>query len=221
MPLTGQQLAVTEPVAPELPPEMPPEVPVLPQSEPIIPEFPIEEAKPAETPVEPAQEPETPIIEEPVSEPEVPPEEARPVEATPEPLEEPVPGPQAETPTEPEPTPILEPEPEKIEPSPIFDLPVEAEGAGAILLKIADYLLGGVYSINDAIENRIRKTAPDSLCKTEALLYHHLFSASYDNELSTDSGLWQLINYRFSQQELFAYLTELQQYSAVNSDIIR
>jgi len=226
LPLTGQQPIVTETVIPELTPETPPEMPILPELEPVIPEAP-EEAKPAEIPIEKAKEPEAPIIEQPASEVEIPVEETKPVEPAPEPAKEPlviepVSEPQEpEPPIEPESAPVCEPEPEKIETSPIFDLPVEAEGTGAILLKIADYLLGGVYSINDAIENRIRKTAPDSLSKTEALLYHPLFSATYDNELSTDSGLWQLINYRFSQQELFTYLTELQQYSAVNSDIIR
>ncbi len=78
-----------------------------------------------------------------------------------------------------------------VAPAPFAPAPVEAaetESSGVILLKAADYLLGGTYQITEAIRRQLKSQAADLLEKTESLLYSPLSGVSegaqsYLNEL--------------------------------------
>jgi hypothetical protein len=69
--------------------------------------------------------------------------------------------------------------------------PKELECTGAILLKAADYLIGGTYYINEAIKKGLTQQEEDSLAKIESLL-------------------WSLVDKKLSQEGILSYLTELQ-----------
>lgn len=112
---------------------------------------------------------------------------------------------------------------------PAIELPVDkteiaaelgTECSGAILLKAADFLLGGSYYITEAIRSRLSGHPPDDLlAKTEYLLYKPLFAISENMTLKPDSGLWPLIGQRFTPEEISSYLNELQEVKALNLDI--
>ncbi len=74
----------------------------------------------------------------------------------------------------------------------------ETESSRIILLKAADYLLGGTYQITEAIRRQLKSQATDLQEKTEALLY---------SSLSGESELTQ------------SYLKELQQFASLPQDI--
>ncbi len=96
------------------------------------------------------------------------------------------------------------------------------EGLGAILLKAADYLLGGTYYITEAIKNRLNIRTADLLAKTETLLYQPLFNTPLPSAVpGLDSGLWLLVNQKFEPKEISSYLKELQEVTALTADIIR
>jgi hypothetical protein len=69
----------------------------------------------------------------------------------------------------------------------------EAQGLGAILLKAADYLLGGSYLIAEAIKNRLNTQAAQILTNTESLIYLPLFTLPDNTSLEPDSRLLQEI----------------------------
>lgn len=77
-------------------------------------------------------------------------------------------------------------------------------GAGGILLKAADSLLGGTYYINQNIAQRLNLAANKSLVKTEALLYR---------SLGMDFGL--------KPQDISSYLNALQQINTLSPDIVQ
>ena len=170
----------------------------------------------------PVPEPITESIPEPAPEPVIP-EPPKPiiVQTTP-PVPEPIPEPPQEIPLEP----IPEPLPEKVavrqlslrgseateanskfasSPSaPRNDETGEGQTTGAILLKAADYLNGGVYRLAETIRTKLRVYSPDIVAKTEALLYSRLFD-------QPDMSLWTLINYQLTPEGITAYHNELQE----------
>ncbi len=80
----------------------------------------------------------------------------------------------------------------------------EGQTTGAILLKAADYLNGGVYRLAETIRTKLRVYSPDILAKTEALLYSRLFD-------QPDMSLWTLINCQLTPEGITAYSNELQE----------
>ncbi len=94
-------------------------------------------------------------------------------------------------------------------------------GLGAILLKSADYLLGGSRFIADVINSRLKNEEKEFLAKTEFFIYNSLFEVSVVAQSKPDYGLWPLLNYRFSPEELSGYLNELQAIKALPMDILR
>jgi hypothetical protein len=96
---------------------------------------------------------------------------------------------------------------------------VETEGLGGIFLKAADSLLGGSLAISEAIKGQISGSPKDILAKTKALLYAPLFASSDNLQFKPDSGLWALLNQRFSHEEMLAYLNELQQVKGLSAEI--
>lgn len=76
--------------------------------------------------------------------------------------------------------------------------PVETEASGIILLKAADYLLGGTDQITETIRRQLKSQATDLYEKTESLLYASLSGASEATQ---------------------SYLNELQQVASLPSDI--
>jgi len=100
-----------------------------------------------------------------------------------------------------------------------IEMELETECSGAILLKAADFLLGGSHYITEAITRRLKTQAPDLLAKTEYLLYKPLFAISENTTLKPDCGLWSLIGQRFTAEDISSYLNELQEVKALNLDI--
>jgi hypothetical protein len=100
---------------------------------------------------------------------------------------------------------------------------VEAEGLGAILLKAADYLLGGSFYITEVIRNNLKIKKPNLLAKTESLLYSHLFDlykAPLRERLKPNFGLWSLIDQRLAVREISDYLSELKQGASLVQDVL-
>ncbi len=91
----------------------------------------------------------------------------------------------------------------------------ETEGLGAFMLKAADSLLGGVNYFVQEIEKQLSKKGSDRLNLTETLLYLPLFG----QEPGIDSGLWQLVNKRYTGQELSSYLLELQEVTSLHTNL--
>ena len=79
--------------------------------------------------------------------------------------------------------------------------PKEIECTGAILLKAADYLIGGSHYINEAINRGLARQEEDSLAKIESLL-------------------WSLVDNKLSQSQggILLYLNELQSIMATKLD---
>ena len=203
------------PEAPPPPVEIPPETPLqVTSGQEIIPlPAPVEE--PVET-VEPMPSAEEIAATAP----------AAPIEAlpptTPSPIETPsLPAPSpSEVPGPPVTQPVISQDVTK--PSPLQEeIPAVAEGLGTILLKAADYLLGGLYHITDAIQNRIQSTTPQLLTKTECLLYMPLFNLSAGTPIKPDCGLWPLLDKRFTSEEIVSYLNELQGIKELSFDIFQ
>lgn len=188
-------------------------------------EAPVEEFRlPVEEPMPPAQEPEpiAPIVEEPVPlEIEKPAEEQQqpPVELLPI-LEEPILVP-VDKPVEKveEVLPVVEPvkeptkEPEEAAPVEVkIEEPYELPCSGAILLKAADCLTGGVFYMTEAIKNRFTSQSPDLFAKTECLLY---------GQLKQDFGLDGLVGRKFQPEDISSHLVGMQSVEALPPDIFR
>ncbi len=85
---------------------------------------------------------------------------------------------------------------------------LQADGLGAILLKAADYLIGGSNLIGGIIKEKVNLIEPAS--KTEALLYRPLFDISEKSSLKPDFGLWLLAGEKFTQSDMSSYLNKLE-----------
>ncbi len=78
----------------------------------------------------------------------------------------------------------------------------ETESTGTILLKAADYLIGGSFYFSDAIKGRLDRKDEDILAKTEDLIYMPL------SEQATE-------------ESILAYLNELQSVKSIYLDLFR
>lgn len=166
----------------DIPVEIPAETPVVPQEQPL--EQPLEQPEIAATD-EPSLTPEATLIET------VPENVQSPVEEIQGPVEKPVETPPVDVQVE--------------EPS-------EVPCSGAILLKAADYLTGGIYYITEAIRNRLNLKGSDVYAKTESLLY---------GSLKQEEALWGLVNRKLSPEGISSHLVNLQSVGALSSDIFR
>jgi len=103
-----------------------------------------------------------------------------------------------------------------VEPQPEIHIesPSEMQCTGAILLKAADYLIGGSYSITEAIKSRLNTQKNDLLAKTESLIYLSLFEKDLP-------GLWALVDKGLSLEGILSYLNELQSVKTIASDMLR
>lgn len=95
----------------------------------------------------------------------------------------------------------------------------ETQTTGAIILKAADYLLGGIDKINEVIGARLGAVSPDYALKTEALIYSLLLDSEDKIKFAPDSPLWPLIGAKFTPDIISAYFTELQRVTTLSSDI--
>jgi len=84
-----------------------------------------------------------------------------------------------------------------------------------VLLKAADYLIGGSYSFNSLIDDKLRQQ--HDLALTEGLIYLSLF----EKDKGSFSDLWPLIGRKISADDLSSYLTLAQSFKAIASDIGR
>lgn len=87
------------------------------------------------------------------------------------------------------------------------ELPSERESTGAILLKIADYLIGGSAQINAAINERLKRGEEGLFAKTESLIYMSLFELAEEKELRK---LWAIVNKKIPAEAITRYLNDLQ-----------
>ena len=101
------------------------------------------------------------------------------------------------------------------------ETPSETQCTGAILLKAADYLMGGSYYITEAIRNRLNKQEGELLAKTESLIYHSLFETPKEAENQELFSLWNLIGKKFSSEIISLYLNELQSVKIIALDILQ
>lgn len=144
------------------------------------------------------------------------------IEQLPEPvIQRPVEEPKAEIPVEKIAQVPLEPVPEipavaSIEEEPaeaLEELPSEIESTGAILLKMADYLIGGSSQINETIKERLNRGEKGLLAKTESLIYMSLFNLAEEKELSK---LWAIVNKKIPSEDIMRYLNDLRAVSGLS-----
>jgi len=83
----------------------------------------------------------------------------------------------------------------------------ELECPGAILLKAADYLIGGSFYFTDSIRQYIRLPQAELLARTEGAIYLPLCETLKIDK--TASCPWPFLYKVFSKEELFAYLFDL------------
>ncbi|MFH1655284.1 MAG: hypothetical protein ABH954_01580, partial [Candidatus Omnitrophota bacterium] len=100
------------------------------------------------------------------------------------------------------------------------EMPSERGCSGAILLKSADLLLGGSYSITEAIKKGLNKEDgefPPLLAKTEGLIFKPLFKESEDGlkELSS------LVGKKISFNSLMPYLNDLHGVTTIQPAILK
>ena len=88
--------------------------------------------------------------------------------------------------------------------------------SGPVLLKAADYILGGSYSFNVLIDSKLQRKE-DTLALTEGLLYLPFF----EQEKESFSALWPLFNKKITPEDLTSYLSLLQPFKSIPSDIAR
>ncbi len=96
---------------------------------------------------------------------------------------------------------------------------VFGRGLGAILLKGADYLLGGTQVLAEAIQKRSDLSLADIRTGLEYLLYSPLFSASGNAPL--ESGLWPLINRAAQPEDIVSLARKLPKNDVLSSEIAR
>lgn len=97
----------------------------------------------------------------------------------------------------------------------------ENEITGAILLKSADYLIGGSNIFVEVIKKHLTRKIQNLKEKTEFFLYRPLFAPSKDAQNSELSGLWALIGQEIPTDSLATYLDDLQMVRTINLDIIK
>ncbi len=97
----------------------------------------------------------------------------------------------------------------------------EAKCSGAILLKAADYMIGGSHYFREAINNRLTQPETDLLIKTESLIYLSLFEQGKEAHIEELAGLWPLIDKKLSLENILLYLNELQSVRTITLDILR
>lgn len=131
-----------------------------------------------------------------------------------EPLPEVLPGKPAQEPmVKPQEVPIEKPAEAVIETEALEELPSEIESTGAILLKMADYLIGGSSQINEIIKERLNRGEKGLLAKTESLIYISLFELAEEKELNK---LWAIVNKKIPSEDLMCYLNDLQAVSELS-----
>lgn len=102
-----------------------------------------------------------------------------------------------------------------------IELPSERECTGAILLKAADYLIGGSSYIAEAIKRLLNTQEPDLLAKTESLIYRPLFEMPDGAQSQGISDLWNLIGKKFSSEGISSYLNELRAVKIIAMEILQ
>lgn len=83
---------------------------------------------------------------------------------------------------------------------------------GSLILKAADYLLGGSFLISEAIKKRLNVLQEDIQLKTEALVF---------GQNAQQEELWALIGRRLNQQEVLSFLDLLEGGKTIGLDILR
>lgn len=101
------------------------------------------------------------------------------------------------------------------------EVPEETICTGAILLKAADYLMGGSYHILETIKDILNKPESDILAKIESLIYLPLFELSQGGRAEDLSELWALVGRRLSREDILSYLNDLQSLITLHSHIVR
>ncbi|MCX5697936.1 MAG: hypothetical protein NTU54_08245 [Candidatus Omnitrophica bacterium] len=96
---------------------------------------------------------------------------------------------------------------------------VFGRGLGTILLKAADYLLGGTQGLAEAIKKRSDLPLADIRTGLEYLLYSPLFGASGNAPL--ESGLWPLINRTAQPGDIVSLARKLQEKDVLSSETAR
>lgn len=91
------------------------------------------------------------------------------------------------------------------------------ECPGAILLKAADYLIGGSFYFADAIREYIRLPQAELLAKTEAAIYMPMCETLKIDESSACP--WPFLYKVFNKEELFAYLFDLKNHHELNQTV--
>ena len=107
----------------------------------------------------------------------------------------------------------------KVQPGPRTDeipLPSEMPCTGAILLKAADFLLGGSQRIAELIKNSLNINNEDIWAKTEALIYLPLFQAPQEGQVS---ALQALIGRGIPFDGIISYLNDLQQVATLENGV--
>lgn len=103
----------------------------------------------------------------------------------------------------------------------IVKFPVEQDGLGTIMLKAADYLLGGISDLTEVIKARTKIDSKVLFAKTEAILYGPIFNIELGNPIQKDSAIFSLLNCYLDSVDLSDYLTKLKQIKVVSTDIYR
>ncbi len=119
--------------------------------------------------------------------------------------------------------PVPEPQPKPIKVAePLVEIkaqePKKIACTGAILLKAADYLIGGSYYFSDAIKARLNRPNEDFLAKTESLIYLGLFQGAKE---APKSIAYPLAGQEIPAETIVAYLNELQSVKSIPLDLLR
>lgn len=140
------------------------------------------------------------------------PEPAKPEIPIPETVKPPEPLPSEKTPEKPpEELPKVQPRSQ-----PEVNLPSEMPCTGAILLKAADFLLGGSRRVAELIKNSLNIDNEQIWPKTEALIYLPLFQTPQEGQIG---ALQALIGRGIPSEDIVSYHNELQSVTTLGSGI--
>ena len=89
---------------------------------------------------------------------------------------------------------------------------LSAPGLGAVLLKAADYLVGGTRYIANMVRQRLGREDKDLLSKLEAILYM---------DLCPEQALWAMLGKNIPLDYLNSFIKELQGVKALSEEIYR
>ncbi len=98
---------------------------------------------------------------------------------------------------------------------------IEGETTGAVILKAADSLLGGLNLINQTIREHLKLRSSEFEPKTEGVFYASLFGEYPYLNLKSDSGLWPLVGKNLNPEELVSYLNTLQDFKSLPGQILQ